>query len=188
MKRTAIALLVLLAAACSSTYDDAPQAPPQRAQRGGMGMRAERAAGALDMLPPDQWWRDPQIAGSVNLTSDQVSQLDNLSKTQGDDAARLERDSMVAVRDLRTTLGTDKPSADEITNSANRIKQLRDALFDRQVQLLAAERTLLSQQQWSALQTALQSEREERMNNRRGGYPGGRGGRGGWGGRGRFPG
>jgi Spy/CpxP family protein refolding chaperone len=181
MKRTAIALLVLLAAACSSTYDDAPQRAP-RAQR--------TAAGALDMLPPDQWWRDPQIAGSVNLTSDQVSQLDNLSKTQGDDAARLERDSMVAIRDLRTTLGTDKPSADDITNAASRIKQLRDALFDRQVQLLAAQRTLLTQQQWSALQTALQSEREERMNNRgRGGYPGGMGGRGrgGWGGRGRFP-
>jgi hypothetical protein len=59
---------------------------------------------------------------------------------------------------------------------------LRDDMFDRQVGLLAAERTVLSKQQWSALQSAMRDERQERRGDRRG-SPGGMRGRGPMGGR-----
>ena len=95
---------------------------------------------------------------------------------------------MVAARDLRQMVESNQPSAADITGAGQRLRGIRDALFDRRVQLLASERTLLTQQQWTALQDAITASRTrdtDRPN--RGGY-GGRGGRGGMGGRGRFPG
>jgi len=152
-------------------------------------MRGAGAAGVLDMLPPDGWWHDPKLAAAVTLKADQFAALDKLSNGNADEAAKLERDSMVAVRDLRSVVQSEKPSNDDIVTAANRVKTLRDSLFDRQVEELAAQRTLLTQQQWDALQGALAKEREMPMDGgRRGGYGGGGRRGGGFGGRGRFPG
>jgi hypothetical protein len=197
MKRTYafLALLVLVVAACTSDMDDRDRRPPQGYPGGGEGRgggfaraRAEGAGDGLEMMPPSDWWHDPRISVAVNLTPDQVSSLDRMSADQSGEIAKLERDSMVAARDLRQMVESNQPSAADITAAGQRLRGIRDALFDRRVQLLASERTLLTQQQWTALQDAIAASRNrdtDRPN--RGGY-GGRGGRGGMGGRGRFPG
>jgi hypothetical protein len=174
--------------------DDRDRRPPQGYPGGGEGrggFARARAAGAgdgLEIMPPSDWWRDPRISLAVNLTPDQVSSLDRISHDQSEEIAKLERDSLVAARDLRQTIESNQPSAADITGAGQRLRGIRDALFDRRVQLLASERTLLTQQQWTSLQDAMTAPRNRDTDRRsRGGY-GGRVGRGGMGGRGRFPG
>ena len=150
---------------------------------GGSGAARVSTSG-LDMLPPADWWHQPSIANGVNLTPDQYAALDKIAADQRDEVARMERDSTVGVRDLRQVLDSNQPSTDDIMAAAQRGRALRDNLFGRQVQMLAAERQVLSQQQWQTLQQQLQSERSQRREN---GNPR-RGGRGGMGGRGRWPG
>ena len=198
MKRTNAVTLTLLAlafTACTSDMDQPARRGPQGYPDGGGGRggfaraRAEGAGDGLEMMPPSEWWRDPQISVAVNLTADQTASLDRISHDQSEEIAKLERDSMVAMRDLRQMVESTQPSAADITGAGQRLRGVRDALFDRRVQLLADERTVLTQQQWEALQTALSASRNRDTDRPgRGGY-GGRGGRGGMGGgRGRFPG
>jgi Spy/CpxP family protein refolding chaperone len=194
MKRTyaALSLLTLVVAGCTSDMDD--RRPPQGFPGGGEGRggfaraRAEGAGDGLEMMPPSDWWHDPRISVAVNLTPDQASSLDRIRNEQSAEIAKLERDSMVAARDLRQMIESNQPSTADITGAGQRLRGIRDALFDRRVQLLASERTLLTQQQWTALQDAITASRDrDTVRPNRGGY-GGRGGRGGMGGRGRFPG
>ena len=194
MKRAYAAILLALAfTACTSDMDD--RRPPQSYPGGGGGRgsftraRSEGAGDGLDMMPPSEWWRDPQISVAVNLTADQTASLDRLSHDQSEEIAKLERDSMVAMRDLRQMVESTQPSAADITGAGQRLRGVRDALFDRRVQLLAGERALLTQPQWNALQQALSASRNRDTDRPgRDGY-GGRRGRGGMGGgRGRFPG
>jgi hypothetical protein len=140
------------------------------------------------MMPPSDWWHDPRISVAVNLTPDQVSSLDRISHDQSEEIAKLERDSMMSARDLRQMIESNQPTADDITGAGQRLRGVRDALFDRRVQLLAAERTLLTQQQWTALQDAVAASRNRDTDRPNRGGNRGRGGRGGMGGRGRFPG
>lgn len=194
MKRIFAAALSLLALAfvtCTSDMDDRDRRPPQGypggGDRGGFARaRAEGVGDGLEMMPPSDWWHDPRISVAVNLTPDQASSLDRMSSEQSAEIAKLERDSMVAARDLRQTVESNQPSAADITRAGGRLRGIRDALFDRRIQLLASERTILTQQQWTALQDAIAASRNRDTRPGRG-Y-GGRGGRGGMGGRGRFPG
>jgi len=186
-----VALPLLLASCQTADYDDDPvtQSYPRRGRGGDDGgMRRPRMTadgGMLDMLPPSDWWRDPQLANAVNLSSDQVAALEKLSHDQGDDLDKLERDVTVAQRDLRSLLDSDKPVEADIVAAGDRLRDMRTAIFDRELKMLAAERALLSKTQWQALQDQLQSRRTDRGGGRdrdRGGYPGrggfpGRGGR-----------
>src|SRR4051812_4173627 len=192
MKRTLSLLALLLVVACTSDMDDRDRRPPQGypggGDRGGFARaRAEGGGDGLEMMPPSDWWHDPRLSVAVNLTPDQASSLDRMSNEQSGEIAKLERETMVAARDLRQMIDANQPSAADITGAGQRLRGIRDALFDRRVQLLASERTLLTQQQWTALQDAIAASRtrdSDRPNRGRGG----RGGRGGMGGRGRFPG
>ena len=190
--RTAAALLLLLPlmfVACQSANDEPTPYPRGRGGYGGGygrggddGMtRPRTTASALEFLPPSDWWRDPQIANAVNLSADQIASLEKIAKDAGDDAEKIERDSGVAVRDLRTLLESDKPAETDIVAAGKRIRDMRDSQFDRQLTMLAAERVVLTKQQWQTLQDQLQTQRTERGRDR-GGYPGrggfpGRGGR-----------
>ena len=185
----ALSLLTLAFVACSSDSDRAPRSYPGAGggERPGGFARANAGAGdGLEMMPPAEWWRDPQISTAVVLTADQVASLDKISHDQSEEIARLERDIMVAARELRETVDSTQPSVADITGAAQRLRGIRDALFDHRVQMFAAERTLLTQTQWQALQNAISAARNRSDRNDQGGY--GRRGRGGMGGRGRFPG
>jgi hypothetical protein len=176
MKRLVILAIPLVALACASNDDDGyrPRSRPEG------GPRAEAAS--LDMLPPADWWRIPQIADAVRPSADQVASLEKISQDQGSDVSRIESDMTIAMRDLRAQLDAPSPSQNDIVTAGNRIRDLRTAMFDRQLQMLAAERTVLTRDQWQSLQDALRNQRQQRNDY----YPR-RGGRG-MGGRGRWPG
>jgi len=146
-----------------------------------MTPRAASAEGT-SLLPPADWWHDPQLAGAVNLTPDQYTALETLSKSEPADLDKLRRDVGTASRDLRTILETDKPSQNDIMTAGNRVQSLRAEIYSRELRVLADERAILTQQQWMTLQRQLENQRSERGGyGRDGGYGGRRGGRGGWG-------
>jgi hypothetical protein len=188
MKRTHIALALILAlvtlalVTCSSDTDRQPRSYPG----GGDSARGvARADDGLDVMPPADWWHDPQISPAVKLSNDQLGALDLIGKEQGDEIMRLQRDSVVAARDVRQVVEGNEPSVADITLAGQRLRGIRDVLFDRRIQMLAAERTLLTKEQWMTLQQQIEAARNRSNRNSNGNS--GRG-RGGMGGRGRFPG
>lgn len=172
MKRFAVLACFLALAACASAgYDDDDLRVPER-----------RPVSDDALLPPTDWWRQAEIADRVKPTAEQVAALDKLQSEQGDELAKLERDLVIAMRDLRNALDGEKPSSDDLMAAGSRVRTMRDEIFGRQLRLLAAERTILTREQWSALQDAIRMRRRDRMRDGAGGrgprgtYPG-RGGR-----------
>ena len=177
MKRLALVVIVAMVGCSSSDYDEGPRRGRGDWSGDGAAMVRSGGGGMLDMVPPDDWWHDTRIAGAVNPSPDQIAKLDQIAKDHNaDDVTRLTRDSEVAMRDLRSTLESDAP---DITTAAKRVQTLHNDLFERQIALLSAERSVLTKQQWKALQDAMH---ERPRDERRGGYGGPRGG---FGGRGR---
>jgi hypothetical protein len=192
MKRIRIAhalfltLVTIVFMSCTSDTDDrGPRSYPGAAEGGGRpgGFARAGAGDGLDTMPPADWWHDPKISVAVALSADQLASLDRISHEQAEEIAKLERDSMVAARELRETFDGSQPAAADIIAAGQRTRGIRDALFDRRVQMFAAERTLLTQQQWQTLQQQIAAKNRPDRGDR-----GGRSGRGGRGGRGRFPG
>jgi len=192
MKRIGLLLLTaVVLASCASSDDDSQ---PQYPQRGGGrrmppgggygGQTRERAgdAGLLGLLPPANWWHDPQISTAVKLSDAQFTALDVIGKDHAPEIDRLRMDVTAAERDLRLLLTADKPTANDIVAAGQRVKSDRDAMLDHELQMLADERALLSHQQWTALQDAIRDDRQD-FRRERGGYPGGGMGRRGGGGR-----
>jgi hypothetical protein len=182
MRRLAFLACFLLLAACASNgYDDEPRTPPRRGMTSDAGEAAPggQMFGGL-MLPPADWWRQAEIADLVKPTADQVASLDKLQTEQGDEIEKLQRDMGTAERDLRNVLESDKPATDAIVTAGQRIRTMRDDIFDRQLHFLAAERAVLSREQWTALEDAIRERRRDRSREGNGG----RGGRGGYPGRG----
>ena len=111
-----------------------------------------------DFFPPSNWWHDPYIEQSVNLTGEQMQQLDELHRGEGNEIDRLERDLRVATRDVRTALEARDAVANDIITAGDRVAALRDQIFRRKISLVAHERTVLTNQQWAKLQQQLEGE------------------------------
>ena len=139
-------------------------------------------SGDDDLLPPSDWWHSPHIAEAVNLSGEQMQQLDQLQSEQGDEIERLARDLMTASRDIRTAVNQRQTTASDITAAGDRVAALRDQLFRRRIALLAAERALLTYDQWTTLQAQVEERIERRRDERGGGSRMGGRGRGGMGG------
>jgi len=181
----ALASILFIASCTAYNYDDDAPPMPRRS------IASDESAPQPGMLalPPPDWWREASIADMVKPTAEQVTVLDRLQTEQGDEIARMQRDVVIAERDLRGVLESNKPSAGSIIAAGTRVRTMRDEIFGRQLRYLAAERELLTREQWSALEDAIRMRRRERMREGmgRGRGPGGvypgRGGRrpGGWG-------
>ncbi|MEO8215894.1 MAG: hypothetical protein ABI718_02315 [Acidobacteriota bacterium] len=144
---------------------------------------ARMAGGGLDFLPPSEWWRKDEISRTVGLSTDQMASLDALH-SQSDDIDRIQRDLVTALRDVRTTLEGEHPTSDDILTAGRRYQTLRDDLLTRQLQLLVAERSILTQQQWATLEAQMRSTaRPQERRGRQGDYGGGGRRGGGMGGR-----
>jgi hypothetical protein len=191
MKRLAVLAIPLVVLACTSSNDYSPAYPQQPGGsgggngggygRGGGQQRAANIDAALDMLPPAEWWRQPVYADAVRLKTDQITALDKIAEDHSNDVERIQMDMGVALRDFRTQLNAEQVAQADIVAAGNRIKELRNSMFDKQLQTLAAERTVLTYDQWEMLQQQIQVQRQQQRNEGMGNRPGGRGqGRGRW--------
>jgi len=190
LKKLGLVLLTaLVLTSCATSDDDEPQypqrgggrrMPPGSGYGGQMREGGPDASGLLGLLPPNNWWHDPQISSAVKLSDSQFSALDAIGKDHASEIDRLQMDTTAAERDLRLLLTAEKPTANDIITAGERVKSDRDLMLDHQLKMLAEERALLSKEQWTALQDAMRDERQD-FRRERGGFGGGR--RGGFGGR-----
>ncbi|MHB0969044.1 MAG: hypothetical protein ACYC7A_14230 [Thermoanaerobaculia bacterium] len=168
--KTAIRLLVpsflfsVSLAACASS----PAPSRDFAPRSMMQSRSATAEFSL----PSIWWRDPVLSEPLQLAPEQLRQLDALQPEE-QETARLERDSMVAARELREALNATEASAETIIAAGAHLREIRGLLLERQIAGLAAQREILTPVQWNTLQRqiAAQARRGNGMERR----PGGRG-------------
>lgn len=195
MRKAVAALFVsgfvaVVTLSCSTTDYDRPMGSGRGQGSRGDGRWSgggQASSDGTDLMLPPGWWHDSDVAAPVNLTPEQLAALDRIGSGDSDEIAKLVRDGLVAMRQLRDVLDSEKPTEEAILAAAQHVRELRDAAFDRQVRLVAAQRQILTRVQWQALEEQLQAERRPRNRSNDGGR-GGRGGRGGFGGRGRRPG
>lgn len=192
-----LALLAALVSGCSSANSDGRDST-SRGEYGRGGVRGSgepMQGGALGMLPASNWWHDSAMTANLQLSADQFAKLDALVADE-DNVERLRRDSMAATREFRASVdsmsGAAAGSDDPLSGTIRRMEAIRGELLDHEVRLLVAERSILTSQQWTTLQEAMQQQRNGdrdgggRRNGAggRGGMGGGRGGRrggmGGW--------
>jgi hypothetical protein len=171
MKTAGIVVLALTLAAGCATSDDPRVDAPRRPR---MPRNAEPAAGFA--VPPANWWRDPQVSVAVNLSDAQFASLDAIDREHAAEVARLRMDATAAERDVRLMLAAEHPTADDIVGAGQRVRTLRDQILDHELRMLAAERALLTREQWTALENALRDDRPDFNGRQRGGFGGGRGG------------
>jgi hypothetical protein len=175
MKNAAVFVLAAtLLTACAST-DDEP-----RGRRPMPTAATTPQGGGLGLLPPANWWHDPQISSAVKLSDAQFTSLDAMGKEHAADMDRLRMDLTAGERDLRLVLAAEQPASSDILTAGRRVSSLRDQLLDHEVRMLADERVLLTHDQWTTLQAQLRDERGDDVG-RRGGYGRGVGRRGGGG-------
>lgn len=139
--RTTILITALLMCLAATVAAQPPGPPPR---------------GPEFLLPPD-WWQGGTF--NVKLTKEQTQKLDQLQNAQRDELTRLERELSAAAREIRAALDNRDANADRIVTAGNRFAALRDQLLRKQIALLAAQRAVLTQAQWSALQQQLESHR-----------------------------
>ena len=154
MKRFALLAIVFLAAC--ATYDHDPARPrPQ--------LRGETPLDAgMDVLPPPRWWRDYRLAEPINLSEEQERRLDDLDKQEPDALHRLRREAMLIARELENALDADPPSESEIVAAGEKLRTTREQLLDLEVRRVAAERAVLTREQWRRLQQGLHEDEIER--------------------------
>ncbi len=172
-RRHTLSLLIVLplVVACTTTP------PPRDDQDSRRGARTE-GGGALGMLSlPASWWRDIHLTESLHLTADQVARLDALAPRHAQ-VSSLERDTLVAMREVRTALDAGDATSASVVAAGNHLRELRSSLLERQIALLGDQREVLTIDQWTLLQRELAEDlrpmRREGMRGRGGRGPGGR--------------
>src|SRR4051794_25547007 len=128
-KMIGLLLLMAMAAVSCATSDDEqqPQYPRGGGRRtppgGGYGgeMRQTPGDGLLGLLPPANWWHDPQISTAVKLSDAQFTTLDTIGKDHAPEIDRLRMEMTAAERDLRLLLAADKPTAGDIVTAGQRV-------------------------------------------------------------------
>jgi hypothetical protein len=179
MKQLSVLFLMTFFLACSSA-DVPDRRDRELASDGESRMRADQSA-TQQILPPTNWWHNERLANEIEVTADQVRALDNAVAGQMQEMARLETDARDAMRELRAKLEADDAITSDIAAAGQRLRDARNALLDRQIAMVAAERQVVTAKQWKALDAALQEQRSRRgrddnfrgRRGNRGGYPGG---------------
>jgi Spy/CpxP family protein refolding chaperone len=178
-------LAVVMLAGCA-TND--PYSPADRRGRDGRaddGSAREASASITSLLPGGSWWFDTRYAEKLGLNADQKARLDALSNERQPALDQSRREAMAAEADFRAQLNRDGVAPADIEAVSARVRDARAALTGRELHYVADVRLILTHDQWWTLQSEMQSMRQERTQERRGGgrgnYPGGRrGGRGGY--------
>jgi hypothetical protein len=151
MKRFALLPIVLIIGC--ATYDPYEPRRPQPQLRGETPLDA-----GVDVLPPPRWWRDYRIAEPLKLSEEQEKQLDALETEEPPDLHRLRREAMLAARELESAFDADSPSTAEIVEAGDRLRKTREELLGLEIKRVAAERAVLTRDQWRRLQQELHKE------------------------------
>lgn len=112
-------------------------------------------------LPPGKWWRRPEIVNQLALTPEQQSKLEDAFRASANDLIDLRGEVEKQNIALRAELDQPKLDRARIRTAAARLGEARAKLFDRELMMLVDMRSVLTEQQWNRMRTAIE-QREER--------------------------
>ena len=111
-------------------------------------------------MPPGKWWRKPEIAQILGLTTEQQNKLESVwlgaSSELIDLKAEVEKQNIA----LRIELDRSQLDRKAVQNAAARLNIARGRLFERELMMLVDMRGVLSDAQWTRMRNVL-----DRINN-----------------------
>jgi len=103
--------------------------------------------------PPGKWWTDPELIQRLGLTEDQQKRIEDLFQKNRlkliDLSAALEKEEAI----LEPLLAESHPDESKVLGQIDRIAQARAELEKANARMLLGFRGVLTQQQWSKLQS-----------------------------------
>ncbi len=114
------------------------------------------------MMPKGKWWRMPEVAKQLKLTSDQQTKLDEVFNVSQTELIDLKADADKLGIELRANLEKSQSSRKEALAVAQKLGIARGKLFEREVAMMIDMKAVLSDDQWSMLRSKLE-ERAGRM-------------------------
>jgi Spy/CpxP family protein refolding chaperone len=144
MKTKLGVLLIALLSTMMLAQDQPPQGPPSGGPGGPppMGMHGPH---------PFQWWKNSDTVSKLNLSTTQVTELDqtfNQHKTN----LKTDMEAMrTADKNLRTLLDQDNPDQTQVTNAANQVLAARGNVERETTMMMLDFRKVLTADQWKQL-------------------------------------
>ncbi len=138
----------------------------------GMGMHP-----GSRIVPPGEWWKNPDTIQKLSLTEDQQKKMDGIFQqsrlTLIDLKANLEKQEVL----LEPMLNANPPDATKALAQISKVADARAELEKTNAKMLLGIRGVLTTDQWTKLQTTERSSRGMPYNSKPDGSGGGRPGR-----------
>jgi Spy/CpxP family protein refolding chaperone len=141
---------------------------PHRYQRGGpssQSSRSEDSGRGMGMhpgsriVPPGEWWKNPDTIQKLSLTEDQQKKMDGIFQqsrlTLIDLKANLEKQEVL----LEPMLNANPPDSAKALAQINKVADARAELEKTNARMLLGIRSVLTADQWTKLQTSERSRR-----------------------------
>ena len=113
-------------------------------------------------LPPGKWWRRPEFATNLQLTTDQQVHLDLIFRLAANDLIDLRADAEKTSIAIRSELDQPQLSRDNLHKLAAKLSETQGKLFDKELMMLVDMRSVLSDDQWGRLRSELDRPRDGR--------------------------
>jgi Spy/CpxP family protein refolding chaperone len=122
---------------------------------------AERGpGGAMGIVPPGTWWKNPEIITALTLTADQQKKMDEIF-----------RQNRIALIDVKASLEKEQINLEPLLNAnpvdsakamaeISKIADLRAGLEKANAKMLLSLRSVLTAEQWTKLQDLQHSHRK----------------------------
>jgi len=119
-------------------------------------------------MPQGRWWKRPEVAQRLKLTSEQQTRLDAIAREGGAELIDLRAELEKGNLELRGELDRSQPNRTDVRKAAARVSEARSRIFDREVLLLLDMRAAITEEQWATLRTALERSGAGQQRNNRG--------------------
>ncbi|HEV8131254.1 MAG TPA: Spy/CpxP family protein refolding chaperone [Acidobacteriota bacterium] len=104
-------------------------------------------------IPPGKWWKnDPELIQSLNLTAQQIEQIDQVFERYRPTLLDLQLDLRKKSLDLQRMLQADKLDEARIESQAALVEQARGELAKERLMMMVKIRNHLKPDQWRLLQ------------------------------------
>lgn len=106
-------------------------------------------------LPPGKWWRRPEFATNLQLTTDQQVRLDMIFRMAANDLIDLRADAEKTSIAIRSELDQPQLNRDSLRRLAAKLSDTQGKLFDKELMMLVDMRSVLNDDQWARLRAEL---------------------------------
>jgi Spy/CpxP family protein refolding chaperone len=141
------AVVVLLAASVALL------APPIFGQQAGSGSPTGGRMKAImqRMEQAARWWQNPETAGRVGVTPEQIARLDQLAAETQDNRRRAAREYAAAYARFITRLSQPEAGSTVVEDRKRELGEAQSAMFAVSVEHVLAVHEILTQEQWQTL-------------------------------------